>query len=86
MPSLDNRSPKDRGNRWQGIVRTFLVEVLVLVALSGAVVRYLNWSSDAAWAEFISASRLEAPAPKFQPLSAMPAEAVKGQPPCGWSA
>jgi hypothetical protein len=86
MPSRDNRSSEDRGSRWLGIVRTLLVEVLVLIALSAAVVRYLNWSSETAWAEFVRASKMETPAPKFQPQSAMPVQAVKGEPPCGWRA
>jgi hypothetical protein len=42
---------------WASIARIFLVEVLVLVALSGAVVFYLNWSSEVAFAEFLAASQ-----------------------------
>ena len=38
---------RNRGISWSGIGRTLLVEILVLLALSFAVVRYLEWSSDA---------------------------------------
>jgi hypothetical protein len=53
-----------------------LIEVLVLVALSGAVVGYLNWSSEAAWAEFMAASAQSAQAPNAS------LHAVKSQTPC----
>jgi len=39
-----------------GIVRIALVQVLVLLALTGAVVWYVNWSSEVAMKEFISAT------------------------------
>jgi hypothetical protein len=42
---------------WASIARIFVVEVLVLVALSGAIVGYLNWSSEVAFAEFLAASQ-----------------------------
>ena len=41
-------------NRW-GIGSTVVVELLVLLALAFAVVRYVEWSSDAAMTEFMSA-------------------------------
>jgi hypothetical protein len=47
---------RNRGISWSGIGRTLLVEILVLLALSFAVVRYLEWSSDANQAEFMSAT------------------------------
>ena len=40
-------------NRW-GIGSTVVVELLVLLALAFAVVRYVEWSSDAAMTEFMS--------------------------------
>ncbi len=44
-----------RGISCSGIGRTLLVEILVLLALLAAVVRYVEWSSDANQAEFMSA-------------------------------
>ena len=41
-------------NRW-GIGSTVVVELLILLALAFAVVRYVEWSSDAAMTEFMSA-------------------------------
>ena len=52
MPSPDNQTRSKPGIDWLGIVRIVLFQVLVLLALSAAVVRYVNWSSDAARAEF----------------------------------
>jgi hypothetical protein len=40
--------------RLREIATTVVVEVLILVALGFAVVRYVEWSSDAAMAEFLS--------------------------------
>jgi hypothetical protein len=42
---------------WASIVRILLVEVLVLVALSGAIVFYVDWSSKVAFAEFLATSQ-----------------------------
>jgi hypothetical protein len=39
------------------------IELLVLLALAFAVVRYVEWSSDAAQAEFMSAAKLSASDP-----------------------
>jgi hypothetical protein len=55
MPSLDKQSGQNRRINWPGIVATLLVQVLVLVALSVAAVYYVNWSSEAALAEFLGA-------------------------------
>jgi hypothetical protein len=42
---------------------------------------YLNWSSDAAWQEFISAHKPPVSSPN-QPQSQAPAQAVKGKTAC----
>jgi hypothetical protein len=62
---------------WVSIARIFLVEVLVLIALSASIVGYLNWSSEAAWSDFLAASKL-------QSNSAI--HAVRDQPLCDRSA
>ena len=82
MPSLHSQSPENRGIDWLGIVRTLLVQVLVLLVLSGAVIGYLKWSSDAAWAEFIAASKASALDPKHHQHSAVPVQIVTGQTIC----
>ena len=78
MPSLHIQSPENRGIDWLGIVRTLLVQVLVLLALSGAVIGYLKWSSDAAWSDFIAASKASAQEPKHRQHSAVPVQTVRG--------
>lgn len=58
---------------WPSIVRIIILEILLLLALSGAFVFYLNWSSEAAVSEFMTGGS--------QPL-----QATKGRPPCDHSA
>lgn len=84
MPSSRNQNPDRRGIDWLAIVRTLLVQVLVLVALSGAFIRYVNWSSDAAFSEFLATSRSSAPAAEPRPQSATPVYAVTGKMPRDW--
>ena len=74
MPSSAQQSPAHVSRFWPAIIRILLVEVIVLLALAGAIVGYLNWSSEAAWAEFKAASQL--PAPKG------PVQTVKVHTPC----
>ncbi len=82
MPSRSNQSPENRGIDWLAILRTLLIQVLVLLALSGAVIRYLNWSSDTAWAEFVAASKSSVLDPGHRPPSSAPVQTVKHQAPC----
>jgi len=51
----------DRTSARLAIARTLLLQVLVLVAVSGLVIGYLKWSSDAAWKEFLDAGKSPAP-------------------------
>jgi len=53
MPTLERQSGRGRGINWRAIVATLLVQVLVLIALSVAAAAYVNWSSEAARAEFV---------------------------------
>jgi hypothetical protein len=78
MPSPAHQSPTNHPGFWPTIVRTVLVEVFVLLALAVAIVGYLNWSSDAAWAEFKAANKPPAPNASIH--------AVKGHMPCHRSA
>jgi hypothetical protein len=48
---------------WRGIGRTVVVELLVLFALGFAVIRYVEWSSDVAYAEFMNATKPSASEP-----------------------
>ena len=84
MPSSRNQNPDRRGIDWLAIVRTLLVQVLVLVALSGAFIRYVSWSSDQAFSEFLASSRSSAPAAEPRPQAATPVQAITGKGLRGW--
>jgi hypothetical protein len=43
------------GIDWLGIKKTFVVQIVVLLAASGALIQYINWSSGVAEAEFARA-------------------------------
>lgn len=78
MPTPSEQNSKQRSIDWRGIARTLLVQVLVLFALSVAFVRYLDWSSEAAWAEFSAATKSLAMDHKSHTPAATPVQVVKG--------
>ena len=87
MPTLGNpRQPNpgqtNSGIDWPAMARTLLVQVVVLLALSGAFIFYLNWSSDVAWQEFLEASEPSAADPNHHAQSSGPVQTVKGQMVC----
>ena len=63
MPLLNSLRQINPGIRWPGIVATVLVQILVVLALSVAAAFYLEWSSDANQAEFMSATKPSASDP-----------------------
>jgi hypothetical protein len=86
MSVRDNQALQTRGFDWLGIARILILQILVLLGLTGAVVRYVNWSSDAAWEEFSGVSKSAALEAKARPRSAKPAEAAKRPGSCPRSA
>ncbi len=69
MPMSSKRLfPKKAGIDWLGIEKTFVVQVIILLAASVAVIQYINWSSSIAEAEF---------ARTIQPMMADPASPDK---------
>lgn len=82
MPSTDNQTKMNRTVDRLGIARILLVQVMVLLALAGAVVRYLNWSSDVAWKEFISANPPALAGASYRLQSQTPVQTVKGKAAC----
>jgi hypothetical protein len=80
MPSLEEQSGQSRGINWRGIIATLLVQVLVLVALSVAGVYYVNWSSEAALAEFVGA--LKPSVSDHSRRFSSPIQPVKGRTSC----
>ena len=57
--------------------------VVALLALAGAFIVYLDWSSDITFEEFVGVSEPSTASAASHPLSAAPVEAVKSQLPCG---
>jgi hypothetical protein len=55
MPALDGTDGRTRGGYWLGMIRTLLVQVMVLTAIATAAVYYVDWSSEATLAEFSDA-------------------------------
>jgi len=68
--------------RWRGIATTVVVELLILFALVFAVVRYVEWSSDAALAQFMSAAKPLAPDPVHPGEFSTPIQPLKGRAGC----
>jgi hypothetical protein len=91
MPSLDNPGPTDREAYRLGSLKIALVEALVLLALSGAFIFYVNWSSEAAWADFMGASKPSVTESIPHAQSSVPVQTAKGAKACrfkqtGWRA
>ena len=74
MSLFHSQPHNDRGIRWRGIATTVVVELLVLLAL---VVRYVEWSSDTAHAEFMSATKPSASDPNYSREFSAPVRALK---------
>jgi hypothetical protein len=80
MPLFNSQQQNGRG--WWGAAATAVVELLVLLALGIAVVRYLEWSSDVARAEFMRATKPSASDPNPSSEFSTPVQALKGRAGC----
>ncbi|SIO45095.1 hypothetical protein SAMN05443247_05542 [Bradyrhizobium erythrophlei] len=67
---------------WRGIGNTVVVELLVLLALTFAVVRYVEWSSDVAQAEFMSATKPSTSDPNHSGEFSIATQPLKGRTGC----
>jgi hypothetical protein len=67
---------------WRGIGTTVAVVLLTLLALAFAVVSYVEWSSNAAVAEFMSAAESSASDPNHSNESPAPIQSLKGRTDC----
>ena len=76
MPLLNNQI------HWRGIGTTVAVVLLTLLALAFAVVGYVEWSSNAAIAEFMSATKSSASDPNHSNESPAPIQSLKGRTGC----
>ncbi len=82
MPSHSAQSPESGGINWLAVLRTLAIQLVVLLAMSAAVVRYFEWSSDQNWAEFTTANRSSLPHAMQRPPAVTPVEAIKRKVPC----
>ena len=82
MPLFNSQQQNDRGIRWWGAATTGVVELLVLLALGIAVVRYLEWSSGVVQAEFMSATKSSVSDPNPSGEFSTPVQALKGRTAC----
>ena len=68
--SRQSSQPESWQGFWLSIVRIVVLQVVILLALSGAFVVYLNWSSEVSFAEFLTAGGVLAPSnPPLQSVS-----------------
>jgi hypothetical protein len=85
MPLHDKQVRRDqtkRGFDWPAIIKTLLVEIAVLIALAGAFVGYVNWSSQVAFEEFMDAGGSSAAEADHRPPASISVQAVKGRANC----
>jgi hypothetical protein len=64
------------------IVRTLLIQVLVMLAVSAAAIGYLNWSSSVAKADFMKANELSLSELKREPPTSTPMQTAKAPMAC----
>jgi LPS O-antigen subunit length determinant protein (WzzB/FepE family) len=82
MPSLDHDSRNSAGTYWSGIAGILAIHLAVLFAVAVAALAYLNWSSNAALAEFIAAGQPAASEPSPMPQLSAPVQVVKSKSAC----
>jgi flagellar basal body-associated protein FliL len=80
MLSSDPASQNNRGMERPRVAAILLVQLAVLLALSGAAIFYVNWSSSVAQAEFMRA--LEPSTTMRPPQSPAPVQSVKARAAC----
>lgn len=81
MPLFATASPDKYRIRRPGIVAALMVQVVVLLAISGAVIFYINWSSAAAMAEFTATDKPSASV-SSQLSHSVPAHPINGRKAC----
>jgi hypothetical protein len=82
MPSFHHASRNTNGNYWSGIAGILAIHLAVLFAVSVAALAYLNWSSNAALADFIAKDKPSASEPSHLPQSSVPVQQVKNKTAC----
>ena len=81
MPSTVHQIQGNPGINWLAVVRILVVQVLMFLGILGAIVCYLDWSSEAAWAEFNASNKSSLSDPGRRPEIRNQVQIV-GQTPC----
>jgi hypothetical protein len=82
MPSFHHASRNTNGNYWSGIAGILAIQLAVLFAVSVAALVYLNWSSNAALAEFKAMDKPSASDLSHPSQSSVPVQQVKSKTAC----
>ena len=82
MPSFHHASRDNNGTYWSGIAGILAIHLAVLFAVAVAALAYLNWSSNAALAEFIAKDQPSASEPGHPLQSSVPFQQVKNKSAC----
>jgi hypothetical protein len=82
MPSLDHSSRNSSGTYWSGIAGILAIHLAVLFAVSVAALAYLNWSSNAALAEFMAKDKPSASEPGQLAQPSVSVQQVKSKTAC----
>jgi hypothetical protein len=81
MPSFDRASQTTNRSYWSGTAGMLAIQLAILFALSVVAIVYVNWSSDAALAEFMASGKPLAMEPSQLPQS-IPLQQVKHRMAC----
>jgi hypothetical protein len=82
MTVWNGEGETQRGVYWPRVAAMVFVQILVLLALAVVVVRYLEWSSDANKAEFLSSAQPAVSDRNHLPQSSTSLEQVKARASC----
>jgi hypothetical protein len=82
MPSFHHETRNTNGAYWSGISGLLAIHLAVLFAISVAALAYLNWSSNAALAEFMAKDQPSASEPAHLQQSSVPVQQAKSKTAC----
>jgi hypothetical protein len=82
MPSFHHANRNTHGTYWSGIAGMLATHLAVLFAVSVAALAYLNWSSNAALAEFMAKDQPSVSEPGQLAQPSLPVQQVKSKTAC----
>jgi hypothetical protein len=82
MPSFHHASGNNNGNYWSGIVGILAIQLAVVFAVAVAALAYLNWSSNAALADFMAMDKPSASDLSHPLQSPIPVQQTKSRTAC----